>query len=378
MNEPQAAEPSIPARPAQATPTRTAAERLQAFANSRAGLAVLFVFLFLAAWIPRTLELDRFVTADEHRWITRSANFAYAVKHGDLLHTYQREHPAVTTTWLGALGVITAMPDYPDKAPGYFDAMREDLGHLGACQYRRRANHDAGLGPHLHGLRHSSGAGAGLLSTAPPVWHAGRRAGQPVRCLVADGHRLFAPGAAGWAARDVHVCGARLLPGLAVCRAALAGPGRLGHLDGARLADQDAGALSGPDRRCPGGDRMVAAAQGGGERAAGAPTAGQLRAVGRDRQRHILPALAGAVDRPHRHLRQDVQRDDRVHRRPQQPQLLHGADPARPRAALLPGRLLLPHDAGGTHRHRRHDRRAAASAGRHWRRRPRHVRVGGC
>ena len=128
MNKPQAADPSVPAWPAQATPTRTAAERLQAFANSRAGLAVLFVFLFLAAWIPRTLELGRFVTADEHRWITRSANFAYAVKHGDLLHTYQREHPAVTTTWLGALGVITAMPDYPDKAPGYFDAMREDWG----------------------------------------------------------------------------------------------------------------------------------------------------------------------------------------------------------------------------------------------------------
>ncbi len=128
MNKPQAADPSVPAWSVTATPTRTAAQRLQAFANSRAGLAVLFVFLFLAAWIPRTLELDRFVTADEHRWITRSANFAYAVKHGDLLHTYQREHPAVTTTWLGALGVITAMPDYPDKAPGYFDAMREDWG----------------------------------------------------------------------------------------------------------------------------------------------------------------------------------------------------------------------------------------------------------
>ncbi len=128
MNKPQAADPSVPAWGAQTIPTRTAAQRLQAFVNSRAGLAVLFVFLFLAAWIPRTLELDRFVTADEHRWITRSANFAYAVKHGDLLHTYQREHPAVTTTWLGALGVITAMPDYPDKAPGYFDAMREDWG----------------------------------------------------------------------------------------------------------------------------------------------------------------------------------------------------------------------------------------------------------
>ena len=128
MNETKVAEQSVPAWPTQETSTATVTSRVHTFINSRIGLAILFVVLFLAAWIPRTLELDRFVTADEHRWITRSANFAYALSHGDLLHTYQREHPAVTTTWLGALGVVTAMPDYVDKAPGYFDAMVEDWG----------------------------------------------------------------------------------------------------------------------------------------------------------------------------------------------------------------------------------------------------------
>ena len=319
MNEPNVAEPSIPAWPAQATPTRTAAQRLQAFANSRAGLAVLFVFLFLAAWIPRTLELDRFVTADEHRWITRSANFAYALSHGDLLHTYQREHPAVTTTWLGALGVITAMPDYPEKAPGYFDAMREDWGIW------VRANTDVEpitmlawgrtytvfvialiLALAFFPLRRLFGTPAAVLANLFVAWSpmaiAFSRQVQP------DGlHAMFMYAAlvfflgwlyAGLRWRDLVASGILMGLGWLTKTPVLF----LAPIGGVLVATG-----------------MVAAAQGGGERAVGAPTAGQLCAVGRDRQRHILSALAGAVDRPHRHLRQDVQRDDRVHRRPQQP-----------------------------------------------------------
>jgi len=83
--------------------------------------ALVFLALFLAAWVPRTLGLDMFVTADERKWMTRSANVLYAVAHGDLLHTYQREHPAVTNTYLGALGVLAVMPDYAQQAPGYFN-----------------------------------------------------------------------------------------------------------------------------------------------------------------------------------------------------------------------------------------------------------------
>ena len=88
---------------------------------SRSMTALLLLALFLAAWLPRVVGLDHFVTADERKWMTRSANFAYALAHGDLLQTYQREHPAVTNTYLGALGVLSVMPDYTAQAPGYFN-----------------------------------------------------------------------------------------------------------------------------------------------------------------------------------------------------------------------------------------------------------------
>ncbi len=88
---------------------------------SKRTTALVLLALFLAAWIPRTLGLDVFVTADERKWMTRSANVLYALAHGDLLHTYQREHPAVTNSYLGALGVLLVMPDYAQQAPGYFN-----------------------------------------------------------------------------------------------------------------------------------------------------------------------------------------------------------------------------------------------------------------
>ena len=88
---------------------------------SRRTTALLLLVLVMAAFLPRVLGLDAFVTADERKWMTRSANFAYALAHGDLLQTYQREHPAVTNTYLGALGVLAVLPDYTQRAPGYFN-----------------------------------------------------------------------------------------------------------------------------------------------------------------------------------------------------------------------------------------------------------------
>ena len=76
------------------------------------GSALILLLLFLAAWIPRTLALETFVTADERKWLVRSANFTYALAHGDLYDTFQREHPAVTTTWLGGLGLVQTISDY--------------------------------------------------------------------------------------------------------------------------------------------------------------------------------------------------------------------------------------------------------------------------
>ena len=84
----------------------------------RTALAVLL--LFIVAWLPRVIALDNFVTIDERKWLTRSANFSYALAEGDLAATFQREHPGVTVMWAGAIGLFSRFPEYVQQAPGYF------------------------------------------------------------------------------------------------------------------------------------------------------------------------------------------------------------------------------------------------------------------
>jgi hypothetical protein len=88
---------------------------------------LILLVLFLAGWLPRVLALDRFVTADERRWLTRSANFYQALTHGDWPHTFQREHPGVTIMWAGTLGFLRTYPAYAQEAPGQFVWEREAL-----------------------------------------------------------------------------------------------------------------------------------------------------------------------------------------------------------------------------------------------------------
>ena len=61
------------------------------------------VLVFLVAWSPRSLALNRFVTPDEPAWLGRSAAFYYALVQRDFLATFQHSHPGVTATWAGAL-----------------------------------------------------------------------------------------------------------------------------------------------------------------------------------------------------------------------------------------------------------------------------------
>ncbi len=61
--------------------------------------------LFLLALLPRAYDLQRFVTADETKWIYRSAQFLAALLRGDWPATSVNLTPAVTTTWLGSLGL---------------------------------------------------------------------------------------------------------------------------------------------------------------------------------------------------------------------------------------------------------------------------------
>ncbi|MBV7336092.1 phospholipid carrier-dependent glycosyltransferase [Chloroflexi bacterium TSY] len=78
-------------------------------------------------WLPRGIALDRFVTADEHAWLTRSGNFYQAFAHGDYAQTFQRHHPGVTVTWAGLLGFVRTYPAYAEQAPGQFGWLTEEI-----------------------------------------------------------------------------------------------------------------------------------------------------------------------------------------------------------------------------------------------------------
>jgi hypothetical protein len=86
---------------------------------------LVLALLFLAAWVPRTLALEQFVTIDERKWLARSANFYQAITQADWPHTFQREHPGVTIMWAGTLALALRYPTYPQEAPGQFTWERE-------------------------------------------------------------------------------------------------------------------------------------------------------------------------------------------------------------------------------------------------------------
>lgn len=87
--------------------------------------AIVPLLLFVAIWAPRVIALDAHVTADEGRWLERSAKFTAALVHQDWDATFQREHPGVTTQWAGLLGLLQTMPDFPQKTRANFDAYNQ-------------------------------------------------------------------------------------------------------------------------------------------------------------------------------------------------------------------------------------------------------------
>ncbi len=80
---------------------------------------LVFIGIFLAIWLPRTLQLDH-VTVDESKWLVRSANFYQALHSGNLQHTFQHGHPGVTIMWSGMAGYLLRFPEYVQIAPGQF------------------------------------------------------------------------------------------------------------------------------------------------------------------------------------------------------------------------------------------------------------------
>jgi len=83
---------------------------------------VLVLVLILIIWLPRGLELDRYVATDEVAWLVRSANFYYALGQGDYAATYIKEHPGVVTMWAGTAAYMLDFPEYRGFGQGYFEA----------------------------------------------------------------------------------------------------------------------------------------------------------------------------------------------------------------------------------------------------------------
>lgn len=86
---------------------RSLAVDRQPTATGRRLALLAYLGVALIALLPRVLDLGGFVTIDEiNAWLPRSERFLAALAAGDLGATAQSAHPGITTTWLGASGIL--------------------------------------------------------------------------------------------------------------------------------------------------------------------------------------------------------------------------------------------------------------------------------
>ncbi len=99
--------------------------------NKKAQAAILRLMLTLGLFVliimPRLGVVAETVTIDEDKWLTRSANFRYALQTKNWRDTYQKEHPGVTAMWAGALGLSYLLQD--SQVP-FDQTSQPDLIHL--------------------------------------------------------------------------------------------------------------------------------------------------------------------------------------------------------------------------------------------------------
>lgn len=81
---------------------------------------LIFISVFLIAFIPRFLRLGTTIVADEQLWIQRSINFMQSILDLDLSGTRQSGHPGVTTMWLGSIFIGVKYLAYGYKDLGDF------------------------------------------------------------------------------------------------------------------------------------------------------------------------------------------------------------------------------------------------------------------
>ena len=95
----------------------------------RRDLALAFI-VALAVWLPRGIDIDRFVTIDEPPWLYRSANFYYAMTHGDYDRTspdirysdgVQVLAPGIVTMWAETFAFLIEFPEYRGFGQGLLE-----------------------------------------------------------------------------------------------------------------------------------------------------------------------------------------------------------------------------------------------------------------
>jgi dolichyl-phosphate-mannose--protein O-mannosyl transferase len=149
--------------------------------RSRLHTSIILLLLFLAAWVPRTLALDVFVTPDERKWLTRSANFSSALVHGEYDRTFQTIHPGVTVMWAGALGMAQRAPGMATQIIGQvtedgFETWLEEnngptpLDLLTAGRWWIALTISLGIALAFLPLRALFGAPAAILATLLMAW----------------------------------------------------------------------------------------------------------------------------------------------------------------------------------------------------------------
>jgi hypothetical protein len=86
--------------------------------------ALVFGLVLFAIGLPRGLGQGSYVTSDENFWLYRSANFLQALSSADFANTFQKGHPGVTVTWIGAVSFLITYPAYIENNPGQVNESR--------------------------------------------------------------------------------------------------------------------------------------------------------------------------------------------------------------------------------------------------------------
>ncbi|HJR63656.1 MAG TPA: hypothetical protein VJ803_08120 [Gemmatimonadaceae bacterium] len=103
---------------------------------SRRRRIAVMVLVLGAFWLTRAIELGHFVTPDEQRWITRSANFFQALWARKTADTFQSNHPGVTAMWVGTIVFVIKYPEYPEHVRAQASVALEGVGAVLRAQGR--------------------------------------------------------------------------------------------------------------------------------------------------------------------------------------------------------------------------------------------------